>query len=120
MAVSTLFARYILFRLDPLFSVLKKILARSQIISCSEHWTKGMQSILDQVMKTPCLFISSCLEAAIYGGMKLDVQHGTSSEMDSSLLKLVQEKRTTRTIVFCRSSDEIAKLQDMLSTVLRF
>jgi hypothetical protein len=77
-----------------------------------------MQSILDRVMKTPYLFISSCLEAAIYGGMELDVRHGTSSEMDSSLLKIIEEKRTTRTIVFCRSNDEIAKLQEMLSMVL--
>jgi hypothetical protein len=70
-------------------------------------------------MKTPYLFISSCLEAAIYGGMELDVRHGTSSEMDSSLLKIIEEKRTTRTIVFCRSYDEICKLQEMLSVVLK-
>ena len=76
-----------------------------------------MQSILDQIMKTPYLFIASCLEAAIYGGMELDVRHGTSSEMDSSLLKIIDEKRTTRTIVFCRSNEEITKLQDMLLTV---
>jgi len=77
-----------------------------------------MQSILDRVMKTPYLFISCSLEAAIYGGMKLDVRHGTPSEMDNNLLKIIGEKRSTRTIVFCRSYDEIVKLQEMLSTVM--
>lgn len=88
-----------------------------QIVACSEHWTKGMKILLDRVMQRPCLFISSCLEAAIYGGMELDVRRGISSEMDGVLLKIVEKKKETRTVVFCRSYDEIAKLQAMLSTV---
>lgn len=57
------------------------------------------------------------MEAAIYGGMKLDVRLGTSDEMDSHLLEIVREKRLSRTIVFCRGSAEVFKVERMLSTV---
>ncbi len=71
-----------------------------------------------KVLKNPSIFISSCMEAAIYGGMKLDVRRGTSEEMDRDLLEIVQSKQFSRTIIFCRGSAEVFKVEEMLSVVL--
>ena len=76
-----------------------------------------MKIVLDRIMKTPYLFISSCVEAAIYGGMELVVKRGTSSQMNNDLMTIVEEKKETRTVIFCRSFDEIGKLQHMLLKV---
>ena len=40
------------------------------------------------------------MEAAFYGGMKLDVRRGTHEEMDLDLLEIAQS------IIFCRGSAE--------------
>ncbi|XP_032782601.2 putative ATP-dependent RNA helicase TDRD12 isoform X1 [Daphnia magna] len=88
-----------------------------QIVACASHWTKGMEEISSKVLKNPSVFISSCMEAAIYGGMKLDVRLGTSDEMDCHLLEIMQKKRLSRTIIFCRGSAEVFKVERMLSTI---
>lgn len=87
-------------------------------MACANHWTKGMEEISSKVLKNPSIFISSCMEAAIYGGMKLDVRRGTPEEMDRDLLEIVQSKRFSRTIIFCRGSAEVFKVEQMLSEVL--
>lgn len=76
-----------------------------------------METISSKAMKSPSIFISSCMEAAIYGGMKLDVRLGTPQEMDSRLLEIMQEKLMSRTIIFCRGSTEVLKIEKMLSEV---
>ncbi|XP_057379935.1 putative ATP-dependent RNA helicase TDRD12 isoform X2 [Daphnia carinata] len=88
-----------------------------QIVACASHWTKGMEEISSKVLKNPSVFISSCMEAAIYGGMKLDVRLGTCDEMDCHLLEILQKKRLSRTIIFCRGSAEVFKVERMLSTI---
>ena len=77
-----------------------------------------MEEISCKVLKNPSVFISSCMEAAIYGGMKLDVRRGTSEEMNHQLLEIVRSKILSRTIIFCRGSDEVYKVEEMLSMVL--
>ena len=77
-----------------------------------------MEEMSCKVLKNPSVFISSCMEAAIYDGMKLDVRRGTSEEMDVHLLEIVQSKRFSRTIIFCRGSAEVFKVEAMLSKVL--
>ena len=68
-------------------------------------------------MTSPLIFIASCMEAAIYGKMKLVAEHGTRQEMDAHLLQTIQQKRLTKTIIFCRSSAEVLKVNRMLYQV---
>lgn len=76
-----------------------------------------MEVLSSKAMKNPSIFISSCLEASVYGGMKLDVRRGTPEEMDCQLLEIVQKKKYSRTIIFCRGSSEVFKVETMLSKV---
>lgn len=89
-----------------------------QIVACASHWTHGMEVLTSNAMKNPSVFVSSCMEAAVYGKMKLDVRLGTAKEMDCLLLQIVREKLSTRTIIFCRGATEVSKVADMISTVL--
>lgn len=86
-------------------------------MACASHWTKGIEILSSKAMNSPSIFISSCMEAAIYGGMKLYIHQGDSQEMDSHLLKIMKEKHLTRTIIFCRGSAEVSKVDKMLTEV---
>ena len=68
-------------------------------------------------MTAALIFIASHMEAAIYCKMKLIVQHGTPQEMDTYLVQIVQQKRQTKTIIFCRSPAEVMKVNNMINWV---
>lgn len=76
-----------------------------------------MEILSSKAMKKPSVFISSSMEAAIYGGMKIDVRFGTPQEMDSHLIQIMREKVMSRTIIFCRGSTEVFKVEKMLQEV---
>lgn len=88
-----------------------------QVIACGSHWTPGMHTMTTKAMNAPLIFIASCMEAAIYGKMKLNVQHGTPQEMNAYLVKTVREKQLGRTMIFCRSPAEVLKVKQMLGQV---
>lgn len=69
-------------------------------------------------MNDPVIFISTFMEAAIFGRMKVDVLRGTVEEMDAALLEIVDRKRSTPMIIFCRDAEEIDKVRGMLSKVM--
>lgn len=60
------------------------------------------------------------MEAAIYGGMKLEVRQGTPQQMDIHLLEIMKEVHRKRTIIFCRGPAEVLKIEKMLSQVCLF
>lgn len=76
-----------------------------------------MEVLSSSAMTNPSVFISSCMEAAVYGKMKLDVRRGTAKEMDCFLLQIVRAKLLSRTIIFCRGPAEVLKVAEMLKTV---
>ena len=89
-------------------------------MACGEHWGKAMERLTSDFMKDPAIFISSFMEVAIYGQMKVDVRRGTCEEMDAALLEIVNLKRTTPTMIFCRDAKEIRKVRGMLSEQVMF
>ncbi len=54
------------------------------------------------------------MEAAVYGRMELDVRFGTADEMRRRLVDVVVERRHTKTVVFCRSKDEVHHVADLV------
>ena len=76
-----------------------------------------MQVLTEKGMGEAFVFISSSMEAAIFGGMKLDVARGTRNEMDERLVSLVLEKHTRRPVVFCRSEEEVMRLAEKLTAL---
>jgi len=70
-----------------------------------------MQVLTEKGMDEAFVFISSCMEATIFGGMILDVVRGTRNEMDERLVSLVLEKQIRRPVVFGRSVEEVMRLE---------
>ncbi len=76
-----------------------------------------MDWITSKLMDNPSLFISSFMEAAFYGRMKLEVKLVASTEVNGALLDVVTRNRHTRTMIFCRSANEVFHVEEMLSQV---
>jgi len=76
-----------------------------------------MDWITSKFTDNPALFISSFMEAAFYGRMKLEVKLVALAEANSVLLDAVMRKCHTRTIIFCRSANEVFHVEEMLSRV---
>lgn len=95
----------------------QKYFVPRQVIFCADHWTQSLEKMSHMMMQSPTLYIASCMEAAVYGRMELDVRFGTADEMRRRLVDVVVERRHTKTVVFCRSKDEVHHVADLLSGV---
>lgn len=102
-----------------LFRKIIKVTFYRQVIICASEWSRPLRSFINQALENPWQFISSCVEAAVYGQMMLHLFRGTKDEMKAVLFKTIVEKKQLKqkVIIFCRDSEEIHEVGNLLRAV---
>ncbi|XP_017878258.1 putative ATP-dependent RNA helicase TDRD12 [Ceratina calcarata] len=87
-----------------------------QLIITATNCTTQLKKFISALMKDPLICITSCLEAALFKSVSMNVCVVNSEKKNEKLLDLLGNKYLqSRTAVICRSSKEAESLRRLLS-----
>ncbi|XP_030558853.1 putative ATP-dependent RNA helicase BoYb isoform X2 [Drosophila novamexicana] len=94
-----------------------QLCSKPQLVVTSRLWLAAeMQQLLQQA-KQPLVLLQEALEAAVYGGLQLQVELGNSgAQQMQQLLDYLQQQpyKKQRTLIYCASEMDFQELQQQL------